>query len=172
LAILLLSTVQTPRVPSTDRRTLLATAGSLALGSLAGCSFGSSAPPAGSLAFENRHDAPHAVSLRVVDVGTRAGVGKSVEGDPDVPAEQRDLTASVTLDPSETETYESVFTEPVLYVVEWTVDGWAEGDVWTVVYTPTPRGSSKGRTLRLEVSETGELAWTVRATDDLGEFDD
>lgn len=160
-------------MPSPTRRTLLATAGSLALGALAGCSLAESEPPAGSLTFRNEDSLPHAVTMRVTDVGTSAGVGNSVTGDPTVPPTQREMTAATSLDAGESDTYAGVFTAPVWYAVSFAVDGRRpEGDAWTVTYTPAPDDSSTWRTLRAAVSEVGEFYWTISSTPNSGPFEE
>jgi len=158
-------------VPSTSRRTLLATAGTLAIGSFAGCSLGDSEPPAGSLRFENRDDVPHVVSLRVRDVGARSGPGKTVEGEVAVPVQLRELTAATALDPGERETHEDVFVADAWYALELAVDAATTDERSTVTYAPAPDGRF-GRTLSAWVSETGDIGWTISSTDDMGQLAD
>lgn len=159
-------------MPVTSRRSVLAGVGTFALGGLAGCSLSESDPPAGSLTFRNDDSLPHAVSMRVTDVGTAAGEGGSVTGDPVVPPHQRTMTAERSLDAGESDTYRGVFTEPVWYAVEFAVDGRRpDGDAWRVAYTPAPADGEGWRTLRATVSEAGGLYWTISSTGNRGGFE-
>jgi hypothetical protein len=161
-------------VPSTRRRAFLASLGSAAAFGLAGCSrLRSGEPPAGSLRFENDHDLPHAITVAVTDVGTDTGDDPgAVTGDPVVPPAQRSLTASASLDSGGSETYERVFTEPVWYVVEFTVDGRPpREDARATVYHPVPPGEETGRTLTGRVYKSGEFSWVVSGTENRGGFD-
>lgn len=160
-------------MPST-RRAVLASLGTVAAGGLAGCARPDSGDlPAGSLQFQNNHDLPHAITVAVTDVGTDTGDDPgAVTGDPIVPAAQRSLTASASVDPGGSETYERVFTEPVWYVVEFTVDGRPpREDARTTVYHPVPPGKETGRTLTGRVYESGEFSWVVSSTENRGGFD-
>lgn len=160
-------------MPSTSRRALLATLGSVALGGLAGCSLGESEPPAGSLSFANESRLPHSMTMRVEDVGAEPGdEPDAVTGDTTAPPAQRTLTASTTVPPGETQTYESVFTWPAWYVVRFTVDGRSPDDgTGVVAFTPVPEDESGGSTLTGEVGGDGDFTWTVSSTPNLGEFD-
>ena len=102
-------------MPSPTRRSLLTALGTVTVGSLAGCTeLFDDSPPAGSLRFENSHTLPHSIRFEVTGVGAEPGEGAGdVTGDVIAPPTQRNLTASATVSPGDTETYESVFTEPV-----------------------------------------------------------
>lgn len=77
-----------------------------------------------SLRFVNDDETvPHSITMRVTDVGTTPGEeAYSVTGRTTAPPAQRNLTASTTLEPGDSETYDSVFTESVWYAIEFTVD--------------------------------------------------
>ena len=161
-------------MPSTGRRTLLASFGAVALGSVAGCaSIGSERPPAGSLQFGNDHVVPHSVTMRVDDVGSEPGDRQGdVEGDPLVPPNQRRLTASTVVDPGERRTYEGVFTEPVWYGVRFTVDGDdPEESAGSVAFHPAPADGEEGTFLSGRVQASGQFTWTVHSTGDPGPFE-
>lgn len=159
-------------VPSTDRRTVLAAVGTAVGGGLAGCStFSGGDAPAGSLRLDNRDDLPHLIGVRVTGVGERPGDDGSTAGDVAVPPSQRELTASDTLSPGETETFPGVFTEPVWYAVEFAVDGEHPADgAGRTLYHPSPPDRDRGRVLGGTVYETGEFSWVVSATSDPGAF--
>ncbi|WP_435348701.1 hypothetical protein [Haloarchaeobius sp. HRN-SO-5] len=151
-----------------SRRRLLATVGSVAIGSLAGCSALSSEgadAPAGSLKFVNEHTLPHSVGLRVTGVGPVDDGGDH----PPVPPSQRSLSATAALDAGETRTYDEVFTEPVRYEVAFTLDGRRpeSGSESTMRFTPFPSDSVEDRSLRLVVGESGQLLWFEAAADAL-----
>jgi len=165
--------VREPTVPSTSRRTLLASLGSVAVGGLAGCaSLRSDRPPAGSLRFENDHDLPHAITMRVTDVGSDPGNGPdAVVGDPVVTPAQRNLTASTTVEPGERRTYEGVFTEPVWYAVAFMVDGRAPAnDAGVTAFHPAPSTDERGSFLSGSVYASGDFSWVVSSTGDDGPF--
>ncbi|MFB6087937.1 MAG: hypothetical protein ABEJ85_05395 [Haloarculaceae archaeon] len=161
-------------MPSTTRRSVLASLGAVAVGSIAGCNaVGSADPPAGSLRFVNDHDLPHAIRMEVTDVGDAPGDGPAaVTGDPIVPPAQRTLTASTVVDPGETQTYESVFTEPVWYAVQFTVDGREpENDAGITAFHPAPADGESGSTLTGKVYSSGEFSWVVGSTENPGPFE-
>ncbi|MCG1003115.1 MULTISPECIES: hypothetical protein [Halobacterium] len=163
-------------MPSIDRRAFLAAAGTTALGGLAGCSWRqSSETPAGTLTFENRDDLPHSITMRVTDVGTAPADEDpySVTGEAAVRPEQRTLSASVTLDPGESVSYESVFTERVWYAVRFTVDGQpvASETSGRVAYTPFEDEDTPGRALEGVVGGGGEFSWSIHYTDNTGPFE-
>lgn len=151
------------------RRHVLATAGSVGVTALAGCSYFASGRPAGTVVFRNRDNVPHRIDVRVVDVGTQTGPGKRVEGDPAVPAAQASLTSSVALDGGASEVSEGVFTEPVYYALAVRVDGINES--MTVIYSPAPPAGSDGRVLELFVDDQGGLGWTISTTTSMGPLD-
>jgi hypothetical protein len=161
-------------MPSTNRRTVLATLGTVSLGGLAGCSFRQSDEhPAGSLTFANKSDLPHSITMRVTDVGEEPGEQPySVTGETTTRPAQRTLTASTTISPGARETYEGVFTEPVWYAIQFTADGQTPPDSsGRVVYSPAPDTDSTGRTLRGTIGSNGEFRWGISATENAGRFD-
>jgi len=160
-------------MPPVDRRSLLAAFGSAAVAGAAGCSSVlSDEPPAGSLRFVNEHSVPHSIAIRVTDVGTEPGDGPgAVDGDPVVPPAQRELTAATAIEPGEQSTYESVFTEPVWYAVQFTVDGQEpENETGTTAFRPSPTDRAAGNTLSAKISRSGEFSWIVSSTDNAGSF--
>lgn len=160
-------------MPSTDRRSLLASLSTLPALCLAGCSVvQSTRPPAGSLRFENDDRLPHAITVRVVDVGSEPGEEPgSTVGTVTVPPAQRTLTASTTVAPGERLTYEEVFTESVWYAVQFEVDGLEPADdAGTTTFHPTPPGRESGRFLSGTVFQSGDFSWGIGGTDDLGRF--
>lgn len=159
-------------MPSTDRRSFVASLGTVATVGLAGCGLGGeSEPPAGSLRIENNHDLPHGIRMRVTGVGSEPGDGPNeVEGDVVVPAPQRQLTAGTVVQPGETQTYETVFTEPVWYGVAFHVDDESPGNAGKVKYNPAPTDGAQGSVLGGRVGQGGEFTWVVTATNDLGPF--
>jgi hypothetical protein len=155
-----------------NRRSFLASAGLGALGATAGCALPeSTGPPAGSLRFVNEHSVPHGIAMRVTGVGSGPGDAPgAVEGDPIVPPAQRELTATAVVDPGETRTYEGVFTEPVWYGVEFSLDGTVPGNGGAVAFHPAPQDGETAEFLTGRVYESGEFSWVVSATEDDGPF--
>jgi len=161
-------------MPSVQRRSFLTAVGSVALASLAGCPADSSErPPAGSLRFVNDHTVPHAISMRVTGVGETPGDAQgSVEGDPIVPPAQRELTAATTVQPGDSQTYESVFTEPVWYGIEFTVDGRSpKDDAGVTSFNPAPTAEENGSILSGKVYPSGEFSWVISSTENPGAFE-
>lgn len=161
-------------MPSLNRRTLLGSAGAVAAGSLAGCGFLSDqALPAGSLRFENNHTLPHSIRVEVTGVGDEPGDEPgAVTGDVIAPPMQRNLTASTTVDPADTETFESVFTEPVWYGIQFEVDGEIPPDnSGTPVFNPAAADGGTWEILTGKIDESGEFSWVVSTTDNSGDFD-
>jgi hypothetical protein len=157
-----------------SRRTLLRTAAAGAIGSLAGCTdLLDRSPPAGSLRFENNDNLPHAIRVEVTDVGAEPGDGPGeVTGDATAPPTQRNLTAATTLEPGDSETYESVFTEPVWYGVQFTLDGDVpENDSGTTAFNPVETAGETWNVLGSEVYESGEFSWVISSTENSGRFD-
>lgn len=111
--------------------------------------------------------------MRVTDVGTEPGEGPhSVSGQTTVPPAQRTLTASKTLEPGASETYPSVFTEPVWYAITFRVDGEPPAnEAGRVVYSPVPDDEPDGRTLSGMIGRGGEFRWGISATENAGTFD-
>lgn len=160
-------------MPSIHRRTFLTTVGSVTVASLAGCSSKSSQrPPAGSLRFVNEDTVPHAITMRVTGVGETPGDAPgSVVGDPIVPPAQRELTASTTVQPGDQQTYESVFTEPVWYGIEFTVDDRPpEDDAGLTSFQPAPSDGGAGSMLSGKVYDSGEFSWVISRTVNSGKF--
>ena len=160
-------------MPSRERRSLLATLGTVAVSSVAGCaSLWSNRPPAGSLRFVNEHSVPHSISMRVTGVGSSPGDGPGeVEGDPIVPPTQRRLSASAVAKPGETQTYEGVFTEPAWYAVQFTLDGKKPGNnSGVVVWSPASIDGGSWEFLTGKVYNSGEFSWVVSSTQHSGSF--
>lgn len=161
-------------MPSSSRRSVLGALGTAVLGSLAGCSvLGPDRPPAGSLRFRNDGDLPHVISVRVTGVGAEPGEeAGAVTGDVTVPPAQRSLGASAAVEPGERQTYRAVFTEPVWYGVQFTLDGDApENDTGTVAFNPVPPDADSGRFLVGRIGADGDFSWTISSTNDTGPFD-
>lgn len=161
------------RMPSANRRLLLASLGSVAVGSLAGCAgVTSDEPPAGSLRFENEHELPHVIAMRVADVGSGPGNGPgAVVGRPSVIPAQRNLSASASVEPGESKTYERVFTESVWYAVQFTVDGRKPHDnTGATAFHPAPSNGKDGTFLSGKIHDSGEFSWVVSSTENEGSF--
>jgi hypothetical protein len=157
-----------------SRRTLLKTTAAGAIGSLAGCTgLLDRSPPAGSLRFENNDNLPHAIRVEVTGVGAEPGDGPGeVTGDVTVTPVQRNLTAAATLEPGDSETYESVFTEPIWYGIQFTLDGEIpENDSGTTVFNPVETAGETWNILSGTVYESGELSWVISSTKNSGRFD-
>jgi len=158
-----------------NRRAVLAAVSTASLGSIAGCSLDQSdEPPAGSLRFVNNNEtAPHSFTMRVKDVGTAPGEETyAVTGQTTVSPAQQNLTASATLEPGSSVTYDSVFTEPAWYAIEFTVDDQPPADEGGhVVYSPVPDDEPIGRMLTGKVGSNGGFWWTISATENAGTFD-
>ncbi|WP_156184139.1 hypothetical protein [Halostagnicola sp. A56] len=157
-----------------NRRPFLTSLGTLGVSCLAGCSqFRNGDIPAGSLQFENRSDLPHTVGISVVDVGTESETtadGYSVSGDVTVPPKQRTLTASTSVAPGETKTFENVFTESVYYLTEFTIDGTTPDTGGPVPYNPSPPGRQYYAIIMGVVYTSGEFSYVNRSTDNAGDF--
>lgn len=158
-----------------NRRALLASLSSVGLVALAGCSsFQRDDIPAGSFQLENQDDLPHVIGMSVIDVGAEAETdagGYSVSGDVTVRPQQRELTASSSVAPGETQTFRDVFTESVYYLVEFTVDDDRPETGGRVPFTPSPPDRAYNNVLRGVVYASGEFSWEVRATDNAGRFE-
>lgn len=156
------------------RRTLLTSLSALHVSSLAGCSgFLNDDIPAGSLQFENRDDLPHVIGMSVVDVGAEPETdsdGYSVSGDVTVPPQQRELTASSSVAPGETQTFKNIFTESVYYLVEFTLDGTAPETGGRIPFNPSPSEREYDNVLGGVVYASGEFSWRVSSTDNAGRF--
>lgn len=157
-----------------NRRALLASVSVLSVSGLAGCaSFQNDDIPAGSLQFENQDNLPHVIGISVVDVGTEAETdsdGYSVSGDVTVPPEQRELTASSSVPPGETQTFRHIFTDSVYYLVEFTLDGNRPETGGRVPFNPSPANGKADHILGGVVYASGEFSWKVSATENAGRF--
>jgi hypothetical protein len=156
------------------RRALLSSLSALGVSGLAGCStFRDDDIPAGSLQFENRDNLPHVIGISVVAVGTESETdseGYSVTGDVTVSPQQRELRASSSVAPGETQTFEDIFTESVYYLVEFTLDGTVPETGGQVPFTPSPSEREYYSVLGGVVSGSGEFSWQVSSTDNAGRF--
>lgn len=120
----------------------------------------------------NEHSVPHAISMQVTGVGSSPGNGPGeVQGDPIVPPTQRKLSASTVVKPGETQTYEGVFTEPVWYAVQFTLDGEEPTNTsGIVVWSPASVDGGSWEFLTGKVHESSEFSWVVSTTEDSGPF--
>ncbi|MDG5778836.1 hypothetical protein QA599_20555 [Haloarculaceae archaeon H-GB1-1] len=162
-------------MPSLNRRAFLATLGASTIGSFAGCStVGNDDPPAGSLQFTNQDSLPHAIQLAVTDVGSELNNETgTVAGDVTVPASQRNLTATEQLSPEDSVTYTDVFTEPMWYAVECTVDGRRSSDreVKTqAIFHPAPPEREYVNYLQALLRDSGRVELAVVTTDNTGRY--
>ncbi|MFB6146944.1 MAG: hypothetical protein ABEJ08_04585 [Halobacteriaceae archaeon] len=161
-------------MPSISRRSVLGAVGTVLLGSLAGCSaLSDDRSPAGSLRFVNEDDLPHVISVRVTGVGSEPGEEPgTVTGDVVVPPSQRSLEASASIEPGEKHTYRSVFSEPVWYGIQFTLDGAVpENDTGATAFHPVPPDADSGRFLVGRVGAAGDLSWMISSTNHTGPFD-
>lgn len=160
-------------MPSIDRRTYLSSLEAVTIGSLAGCTaITEQSPPAGSLRFVNDSTLPHSIRVEVTGVGAEPGDGTGgVTGDVIAPPMQRTLTASSVVSPDETETYESAFTEPVWYGIQFWLDGEIpEDNAGTTRFNPAAADGGTWEFLIGHVYESGEFSWEVHTTDNTGPF--
>lgn len=99
---------------------------------------------------------PHSLSMRITDVGTETGDNLyTVTGETTVPPLQRNLTSATVVEPDGSGTYEAVFTEPVWYAIQFTIDNRTPVDeAGHVVFNPAPEGETTGRTLTGHVGST------------------
>ncbi|QLK26656.1 hypothetical protein HYG81_03295 [Natrinema zhouii] len=157
-----------------NRRIFLTSLGTLGVSGLAGCSqFLNGDIPAGSLQFENRSNLPHTIGISVVDVGAESETtadGYSVSGNVTVPSPQRTLTASASVAPDETKTFENIFTESVYYLIEFTLDGTTPDTGEPVPYNPSLSGGQHHAIIMGVVYESGEFSYVNRSTDNAGVF--
>ncbi|TMT77889.1 hypothetical protein E2L06_17930 [Haloterrigena sp. H1] len=157
-----------------NRRTLLTTLGVLSVSGFAGCSqFRNDDAPAGSLQFENRDNFPHNIGISLIDIGAESETtadGYTVSGNVTVPPQQRTLTATSSMDPGETQTFENIFTESVYYLVEFTLDSTTPGENSRVPFNPSP-SEREYYTVAGVVDSFGEISRVVRATDNPGMFE-
>ena len=162
-------------MPSLNRRTFLATLGASACGTLAGCAtIRQGNPPAGSIQFTNQDSLPHLIQIAVTDVGSElSSETGTVAGDVTVPAPQRNLTATEHLSPEESTTYTDVFTEPVWYAVECTVDRRQSSDreVKTqAIFHPAPPEREYVNYLQALLRDSGRIELAVVTTDNTGRY--
>ena len=157
-----------------NRRALLASFSAFGVSGLAGCSsLQNDDIPAGSHQFENQDNLPHIIGISVVDIGTEAETdsdGYSVSGDVTVPPQQRELTASSSVAPGETQTFRNIFTDSIYYLVEFTLDGTRPETGGRVPFNPSPSDREYDNVLGGIVYESGELSWKVSTTDNAGRF--
>lgn len=160
-------------MPFPTRRTVLTAVGSVTVGGLSGCaSLLDGSLPAGSLRFVNDHTLPHSIRIEVTGVGTDPGEDPGeVVGDVIAPPTQRSLTASTTVGPMESETYEDVFTEPVYYGIQFLRDGEIpENNAGAIAFNPSDSDGGAWEILVGKVYESGEFSWVVSSTDNPGSF--
>lgn len=155
------------------RRSFLKAVGILGTSiSVAGCSEigsteSSESLPAGSLKFHNSDSVPHEISVEVLNVGTMRGERvdghDTVTGTPDVAVFQRNLTATVIVEPGEKRTYESVFKSEVWYDIRFTLDDKYPGeDSARTIFKPVrPSAETPGRILTGRVWDGGEFSWSI-----------
>ena len=157
-----------------NRRALLTSFGTLGVSGLAGCStLLNDDVPAGSLQFENRDTLPHVIGMAVVDVGAEpesSPGGYSVSGNVTVPPQQRKLTASSSVAPGQTQTFEDVFTESVYYLIEFTLDGTTPETGGRVPFNPSPSGREYDNVIRGVVYASGDFSYVSSSTDSSGVF--
>lgn len=162
-------------MPPLNRRAFLATLGVSTIGTFAGCStVGNDDPPAGSLQFTNQDSLPHSIQLAVMDVGSEVNNDTgTVGGEVTVPAPQRNLTATEQLSSEESTTYTDVFTEPVWYTVECTVDGRQSSDrevMTQAVFNPAPPEREYVNYLQALLRDSGRVELAVVTTDNTGRY--
>lgn len=160
-------------MPSIERRTYLTSLSGVAIGGLAGCpALTTQSPPAGSLRFINDSRLPHAIRVEVTDVGAEPSDGAGgVTGNVIAPPTQRTLTASSVVSPADTETFDSVFTEPVWYGIQFWLDGdIPEDNAGTTRLNPAAADGGTWEFLTGHVYESGEFSWEVHTTDNPGPF--
>jgi hypothetical protein len=162
-------------MPSMNRRSLLVALGATSAGILAGCqSIADGDPPAGSLEFTNQDSLPHTIQLSVTDVGSEPGDETgTTAGEVTVPAPQRNLTASEQLSPDSSTVYTDVFTEPVWYGIEYTVDGRQAPDreVSTrATFHPAPPGREYVNYLQALLRDSGRIELAVVTTANTGRY--
>lgn len=111
--------------------------------------------------------------IEVTGVGADSGDGAGdVTGDVIVPSTQRAIVASTTVDPTDSEVYESVFTEPVWYGVQFVVDGEIPPDNrGTSTFNPAAADGGTWEILTGRVYDSGEFSWVVSTTDNAGRFE-
>ncbi|WP_458208870.1 hypothetical protein [Haladaptatus sp. NG-SE-30] len=157
-----------------NRRALLTSLSALGISGVAGCSSVLNDDiPAGSLQFENQDSLPHIIGMSVVDVGAESGTdsdGYSVSGDVTVRPQQRELTASSSVAPGETQTFKHIFTESVYYLVEFTLDGAVPETSGQIPFNPSPSSRENYNVLGGVVFPSGEFSWQVSSTENAGRF--
>ncbi|MFB6253449.1 MAG: hypothetical protein ABEI06_02445 [Halobacteriaceae archaeon] len=162
-------------MPSINRRSLLGSCSVAIMSSIAGCAnlLGQSSPPAGSLKFVNDHTVPHSITMRVIDVGSQPGEAPgTVSGKISVVPEQRELSASMVVEPGNTNVYPEIFTASVWYAVRFTIDGRQPQDsAGKVAFNPAPQGDKNGSILVGKVYPSGEFSWVISRTENMGSFE-
>lgn len=160
-------------MPSPTRRTLLASIGTVGFACVAGCNSTSSDDvPAGSLQFVNEDTLPHELTMQITDVGSGYDRdAQEVVGDVAIPEVLADRRTTAGVEPGTTRTYEAVFTEPLWYTVQFTIDGGVPRHGGQVSFHPAPSDEDRGTYVGAKVFEHGEFTWVVSATDNPGPFD-
>jgi len=158
-----------------NRRTLLATLGTTVSGSLAGCrTITDEAPPAGSLRFTNQDSLPHTIQLSVTDVGSELNADTgTLTGTVTVPAPQRNLTATEQLSPETSTEYTDVFTDPVWYEIECTVDHRQTADrevMAQALFHPAPPERTYVNYLHALLRDSGRIELAVITTENTGRY--
>ncbi|MFD1511898.1 hypothetical protein [Halomarina rubra] len=73
-----------------------------------------------------------------------------------------------TVSPGETRPFETIFTEPVWYDVEFSFDGSTKNG--RTAYHPTPPDRDYGNVLESAITDSGWSSWQISATENLGAF--
>jgi len=154
----------------------MATLGAIGFASAAGCNgLGSEAVPAGSLQLVNQDSLPHEIVMEITDVGNEYDEGAGeVVGDPNVPQYLTERRTTAVLEADTSRTYEAIFSEPVWYTVQFTIDGEVapEPDGRVSSYPgPLAESNVAGEYLRAGVLENGEKSLVVSGTDNSGPFE-
>ena len=156
-----------------NRRTYLTALGTAAGSSLTGC-ITNDAPPAGSLRFTNQDALPHTIQLSVTDVGSKPGDETgTTSGEVTISATQQNLTTEKNLSPEESATYTDVFTDPVWYGVECTVDNRQSPDdevMSRATFHPAPPGREYVNYLQGLIRDSGRVELAVITTENTGRY--
>ena len=79
---------------------------------------------------------------------------------------------STSISPGDQQTYKSVFTEPVWYGIQFTLDGREPRDnAGTTRFHPVPPDSETGRLMTGGVGESGDFTWSISSTENTGSFE-
>jgi hypothetical protein len=110
--------------------------------------------------------------MQVTAVGTEYDRdARQAVGDPPVPQAIAERRTTVVVDPETTQAYEAVFTEPVWYTVQFTIDGEVPEHGGRVSFHPPPNDGKRGTYLGAKVFEGGRFTGVVSGTDNSGPFD-